>query len=384
MQFVPRPYQQKAIDAALSFFKSEEKGNGIIVLPTGAGKSICIANIAKGLDGPVLILQPNVEILTQNAQKYCSYGFRAGIYSASAGQKRIDHVTFATIGSIVKKIHLFKNVKYIIQDECESTSAKGGMYHDLFKGLPNARLVGLTATPYRLSATMEGAMLKFITRTNPRIYNKVLYYVQNSELFDAGYLSKLEYFSFDVVDRSMLRINSSGSDFAEDSLRHYYRQINMPQITIGYANRLLKKRKNLLVFCSLIVEAEEVCKGIPGAMLVTGETDKVLREKILRQFKAGIIKCVVNVGVLTCGFDHVELECVLLARSTMSLRLYYQIMGRAIRPHPNKESAWLVDLGGNIKFFGKLEELKIQVGPTGLFSVWNNKKQLTNVLFQKQ
>ena len=381
MSFQPRPYQSEAIAAAVEFFKSHDKSNAIEILPTGSGKSVVIA---KELPGKTLVFQPSKEILEQNVAKFMSYGYRAGVYSASAGSKFIDQITFATIGSVAKKHHLFRDVKHIIIDECHLVNAKDGMYFDFIKANPQAKVLGLTATPYRLSSSMDGAMLKFITRTNPRIFNKVLYYIQNDTLFNAGHLARLEYFSFNVVDRSMLRTNTSGTDFTEASLRAYYRQINMPQITIHYANRLLAKRKNLLVFCSLIEEANAVAAGVPGAVVLTGDTEKRERERILMQFKAGTIRCVINVGVLTTGFDYPELECVLIARSTMSLALYYQIIGRAMRPHPNKQSAWIVDLGGNINSFGKIETMQIRKNEKGLYAVWNGNKQLTNVLFSKQ
>ena len=389
MNFIPRPYQTEAINKAVEFFKSNEKGNAIEILPTGSGKSVVIANIARELDGQTIVFQPSVEILHQNFAKFTSYGFRAGIYSASAGSKFVDKITFATIGSVVKKKHLFKDLKYIIVDEChlvnskEDASGKKTMYNEFIKAFPNAKVLGLTATPYRLSSSMDGAMLKFLTRTKPRIFSKVLYYIQNNVLFDAGHLAKLEYFSFNVVDRRMLKTNSSGTDFTDASLRAYYRQINMPAITIGYANRLLAKRKNLLIFCSLIEEAHKVAAGIPGSVVLTGETEKGLRASILKKFKTGEIKCVINVGVLTTGFDYPELECVLLARSTMSLSLYYQMVGRGMRPHPGKESAWIVDLGGNINFFGKIETMKIEQTDGGLYFISNNGRPLTNVIFSK-
>lgn len=383
MSFHPREYQVKAIDAAVQYFRGKQNFNAFEILPTGSGKSVVIANIAAALETKTIVFQPSKEILEQNLKKFMSYGFRAGIYSASAGSKFVDHITFATIGSVIKKIHLFKECRNIIIDECHLVNSKDGMYHDFIKGIPEAKVLGLTATPYRLSTTFEGAQLKFLNRTNPRIFNKCLYYIQNKELFDAGHLAKLEYFNFNVVDRTMLKTNSTGTDFNEAALRAYYKEINMPSITVNYANRLLLKRKNLLIFCSLIEEARAVQSGIPGAEVLFGDTPKDERERILSQFKEGKIKCVINVGVLTTGFDYPELECVLIARSTMSLALYYQIVGRAMRPHPQKESAWIVDLGGNITFFGKIETMEIRINEKGLYSIWNNGRQLTNVPFSK-
>ncbi len=384
MIFTPRPYQVDAISSGLDYFHGKNNHNAFQILPTGSGKSVIISQTASELKEPSIIFQPSKEILEQNYKKFVSCGGRAGIYSASMKYKVIDKVTFATIGSVNKKHHLFRHVKNILIDECDLVNAKDGMYHGFIKSLPDAKVMGYTATPYRLTSGFDGAMLKFINRTNPRIFNKVNYWIDNSTLFDAGHLAKLEYFSFDIVDRNKLQMNSSGTDFTEYSLKNYYKAIGMEQLTINYAIRLLAKRKNLLVFCSLIAEANVVCAGIPGSVVLTGETKTKDRERILNQFRMGLIRCVINVGVLTVGFDYPELEAILLARSAMSLRLYYQIIGRGMRPHPEKESCWIVDLGGNIDFFGKIETMKIQICPKGLYSVWNNGRQLTNVTFTKK
>ena len=382
-KFTPRPYQADAIKSSVDFFSSKRKVHGLAILPTGAGKSIVIANIAKELEGNTVVFQPSKEILEQNYAKFSSYGYRASIYSASAGQKRIDKVTFATIGSVATKHRLFKDFKNIIIDECHLTNPKGGMYDDFIKSIEDCKVLGLTATPYRLSSSIDGAMLKFLTRTRPKIFTDVLSIVQTRELFDAGFLAKLKYFSFSVIDRKMLNVNSTGSDFTEASLKSYYRKIDFPKTTAYWANRIITKRKNLLVFCSLIEEAMAASRLIPGSVVLTGNTDKRQREKILSDFKNGRIKVLLNVGVLTTGFDYPELESVLIARSTMSLALYYQIVGRAMRIHPDKEDAWIVDLGGNINFFGKIETMKIVKDGKGLYSVMNNGKYLTNVTFSK-
>ena len=388
MSFQPRPYQAEAIKKGIDFFHEKKDYNAFQILPTGSGKSIVIANVAMGLPGKTLVFQPSKEILTQNYNKFTSYGYRAGIYSASAGHKFIDKLTFATIGSVAKKPHLFKDVKHIIVDECDLVNAKGGMYHDFIKSINGAKVLGLTATPYRLTSGFDGAMLKFINRTNPRIFNKCIYYIQNDILFDAGHLAPLQYYNFNVIDRTMLQTNTSGTDFTDASLKSYYRKIKMPEITVNYGIRILAKRNNCLIFCSLIDEANQVSKGIPGSVVITGETEPATRDRILAQFKSGAIRCVINVGVLTVGFDYPELESVLIARSTMSLRLYYQIIGRVMRPFTyldgSKKVGWVVDLGGNIPFFGKIETMKIKEDNKGKLSIWNNNRQLTNVTFTKK
>ena len=382
MGFQLRPYQADSVRFGVEYLQGKSNDNAVIVLPTGAGKSIVIANLIAPLEGKTIVLQPSKEILEQNYEKYSKYG-KASIYSASAGEKRIDRVTFCTIGSIINKKHLFVGLKNILIDECHLVNSDGGMYQEFINHFPQANVLGLTATPYRLSQTSEGPQLTFLTRSTLRIFNKILYYVQNNTLFDAGFLAKLEYYSFDVIDRSKLELNSSGTDFTTASLSRYYKSIDMPSRIVKYAFHILSKKPNLLIFCALITEAEQVVKRIPGAVLLTSDTKKEERERILSRFKKGIIKCVVNVGVLTTGFDYPELEAVMMARSTMSLSLFYQIVGRAMRIHPNKQNAWVVDLGGNLNQFGKIETMKIEVDSEGRFAIWNNGKQLTNVPFKK-
>jgi DNA repair protein RadD len=386
MAFQLRPYQSESINKSVDFLsRNSSKKSGLVILPTGSGKSVVIAKIIEPLEGKTIVLQPSKEILEQNFEKFSNYG-KASIYSASAGEKRIDKVTFCTIGSIINKKHLFKGLQNILIDECHLVNSDAGMYQEFIKAFPEAKVLGLTATPYRLEQTSEGPQLTFLTRSNPRIFDNVLYYVQNDLLFNSGFLAELEYYNFDVIDRSKLEVNSSGTDFTQNSLRRYYKSIDMPSRIAKTAFSILSKRKNVLIFCSLIEEAILVQKRIPDSAILTGETRKEEREKILSQFKKGTIRCLINVGVLTTGFDYPALESVLMARSTMSLSLYYQIVGRVMRiytyPDGTKKKGWFIDMGGNINFFGKIETMKIVENENG-FSIWNNGRQLTNTPFKK-
>jgi DNA repair protein RadD len=382
MSFTPRYYQAEAIEKAVAFFSDDDHRHAIEILPTGSGKSVVIANIGKQLNDKTIVLQPSKEILEQNYAKFRSYGFRAGIYSASAGSKRVENMTFATIGSVATKKHLFKEFKHIIVDECHLVNPNEGLYKDFIQSLSQAKVLGLTATPYRLTSTFEGSVLEWITSSSPSIFTDVLYYVQNKVLFDEKHLAPLEYFDINAIDRSMLQVNRKGDDFTADSIRRLFRSISFDKLTAKWANLLLAKRKNCLVFCSLLEEAYKVCALVPGSVVIDGETETSIREQILTDFKAGKIRCVINVGVLTTGFDYPELESTLLAFSTMSLSKYYQVIGRVMRPHKNKLSGWVVDLGGNIKKFGKIETMEIKF-INGYYSLWNNGRQLTDVAFSK-
>ena len=357
-----RDYQKQAVDVAVNFFQTGNKKNGIIVLPTGAGKSLVIANIAYRLDAPVLIFQPSKEILEQNYEKLCSYGVMdVGIFSASFGRKEVRKITFATIGSVKSHKDYFRLFRYVIIDECHGVNAEAGMYKDFIETI-QCKVLGLTATPYRLySSRFYGSMLRFITRTNPRIFNELLYAVQVRTLLNRGYLAPMNYYQLNVVDTSRLKVNSTGADFTDASVRRYYREIKFNDSLENIVRRLLVAgRTSILVFTRFIDEATHLARAFSDcAAVVSSDTSKGDREAILRAFKQKQIKVVANVGVLTTGFDFPELATVVLARPTMSLALYYQMCGRAIRPFPGKVS-WVVDLCGNYKRFGRVDDLELR------------------------
>jgi DNA repair protein RadD len=382
MSYVLRPYQREAVEAAVSYLKSESKDNAIEVLPTGAGKSLVLANVAKELGAPVLIFQPSKEILEQNYEKLLSYGYQASIYSACMGQKEVSNITFATIGSVIRKADLFKEFRYVIIDECHCVNSKEGMYSAFLKQLEGARILGLTATPYRfVTDGFGGSILKFLTRTRPRVFHDVIYYVQNRTLFEGGFLAKLRYLSPGGFDRSRLQLNSTGADFDDQSVRNYYRDSKFQDMVVDVITREMETRRNALVFTRFVEEAEYLVSRVPGAAIVTAETPKAEREKLINGFRSGRIKVICNVGVLVLGFDYPELETIIIARPTMSLALFYQMIGRGIRPHPVKECTEVVDMCGNLKLFGKVEDLRLINGGNGKWFISSNGRQLTNAYY---
>ena len=381
-KYILRPYQQKAVDAAVRFLKGPGKHNGIEVLPTGSGKSLVIASLVKELGRPTLIFQPSKEILEQNYDKLTAHGYHASIFSASMGKKDLSNITFATIGSTINVKELFRVFRYVIIDECHWVNAKSGMYKDFVDSLTGIKALGFTATPYRLSKDgFGGSILKFLTRTRPRVFHELVYYVQNRELFDAGYLAKLEYVVARGFDRSRLQVNTTGADYTDRSVQKYYASSQFPDRLVNVVRKEMENRKNALVFTRFVNEARYVVDRIPGTALVTGETPKRERENVIDGFKRGDIHVVCNVGVLTTGFDYPELETVILARPTMSLALYYQMIGRGVRPHPAKEHTKVVDLCGNIQLFGRVENLEIVDGGNGKWFITNGRRRLTNVYY---
>jgi len=387
MNYILRPYQQDASDKAIEFFQSEKKYNAIMVLPTGSGKSLIIADIANRLNEPILIFQPSKEILEQNFAKLQSYGvWDCSIYSASFNSKEISRITFAMIGSVRTKPEFFNHFKYVIIDECHLVNSKNSdtMYNSFLSKL-NCKVIGLTATPYRLTTDgYGGSILKFITRTRPRIFNEMIYHVQIKELSELGYLAKMEYYHINIVDPEKLQVNTTGADYTDKSVQSHYKDIGFNEKLKDVILRLLKAgRKNILVFTRFVDEAKELSESLGNiAEWVSAESSKKERESVLNRFKSGDIKVVCNVGILTTGFDFPELETIVLARPTMSLALYYQMIGRAMRPHENKTSAWIVDLCQIFKRFGKVEDLELKAEKNALWAIYSRRKQLTNVYYE--
>jgi len=421
-----RPYQQEAADRAVSFFNdSKANYNAIEMLATAAGKSLIISEIASRLKGNTLVFCPSKEILQQNYSKYLSYGLHnAGIYSASAGRKEIMPVTFATIQSAINNKELFKNFHHIIVDEAHKVNAKAGEYKKFFDMVP-AKVLGLTATPYRLT-TQQGievcgefkpngtynriqffmrggfrprpgvkvcsrANLKFLTRTIPRVFSKLIYYVQTSDLVSQGYLTKPSYFQLSPNgwDGNNLVVNSTGADYTDKSVYDEYQRTDMSGFLASVVNRLLapkdgKKRHGILVFTRFIDEANKLKDVIDGCEVVTGNTPQDERDRIIDRFKNGEIKVLANANVLSTGFDYPDLDTVVMARPTRSLSLYSQIVGRLMRLRSDNKpkEAWFVDLCGNIDMFGKVEDLSLKdINGKGAWAIFDGDRQMTNVLF---
>lgn len=352
-----------------------------------SGKSLIIADIADRLNEHLLIFQPSKEILEQNFAKLQSYGvLDCSIYSASFNSKEISRITFAMIGSVRNKPEFFSHFKYVIIDECHGVNSKNsGTMYNTFLSTLDAKVLGLTATPYRLSTDgFGGSILKFITRTRPRIFSDMIYHVQIKELADAGFLSKLEYYQINIVDPSKLQLNTTRADYTDQSVKKHYSDIQFNLKLKEVIERLVKAgRKNILVFTRFVAEAQELSDYFKGlSEMVSGETPKKERERILKGFKSGEIKIVANVGVLTTGFDFPELETIVLARPTMSLALYYQMIGRAMRPHESKSSAWIIDLCQTYKRFGSVENLELKAERNNLWAIYSGNTQLTNKYYE--
>lgn len=341
-----RKYQDESISAALS---SE---NGICVAPTGSGKSVICAGIVNKSSGSTLVLQPSLEILQSNVAKAQAIGIDAAIFSASAGKKDVGRVTYATIGSIIKKLDLFSGVENIVIDECHLVNAKGGMYEALISTLKPVHLIGLTATPYRLQSNSFGSSMKILTRTKPKIFEDILHVINPVELVQQGFLLEPEFIQIEN-DQSMLRVNSTGAEFTESSQIQFASKNNIKQKIVELIHGI--SHKHILVFCDSVADSKSIVQSLIDAGLSAAEinanTPAKTRADDLAKFQSGEIRIMVNVGTLTTGYDFPGLDCIIDGSATMSAALHYQKIGRVVRPYPNKKPV-VYDLAGNVKRLG--------------------------------
>ena len=369
-----RPYQKEAVAKGVAHLKNKDKA-GIIYLPTGSGKSYVISGIANEINEPILILQPTKEILQQNYDKMLMYGFNdIKIYSASFNSKEIGKFTYTTIGSIYKKPELFKHFKFVLIDEAHCYSPKNfeGMYNKFFRAISDPHIVGLTATPYRIvnkytkkeNELFYTGHLQMLNRIHPFFFKEIIYKVENKELIDQGYLAKPIYvFPDKSFDSAEIKMNSTNNDFDNDSLDKYTTLPSRLKKVLDSVTKYYNERKYFLIFASSVRQANELSyllaeNGFDNETIF-GHTPSAERDKIINDFRNGKNRIVINCQVLTLGFDFPELDCIILARPTISLALLYQMVGRGFRPYPNKKDFLVIDCTNTVQKLGRPETIVI-------------------------
>lgn len=378
------PMQQVAVQKAIEYFESKDDKPVIMVAPTAYGKSIVISEIAR-LIGKVLVIQPSKELLEQNYQKLIALGGNASIYSASMGTKEIGDITYATIGSIKNIAPLFKQagVKAVLVDEVHLMPVNAGaMFGGFVRDLGIKKVIGLTATPFRLGnyTSLSGENYSQLNMLTSRkkgcgYFKKIIYCCQIHEIISAGRWSPLKYEFQDFVSTA-LRVNSTGAEFTEKSVKDAYEQNDLN----GRIDRYIKEsdRKHILIFVPTVEAAYALSERIWGSAVVHGELPKSERDWVINNFRSGKTRVVINVNVLSVGFDYPEIDCIILARPTMSLAWLYQAIGRGTRIHPNKVDCLIVDFVGVIQRFGKIENLVIEAR-YGSDEVWSGNRKLSSV-----
>lgn len=358
-----RDYQQKAIDMLYDWFDKNDEGNPCLVLPTGSGKSHIIAAFVKhavqSYPGTrVLMLTHVKELIEQNAEKMREHWKNApmGIYSASLNKRCLtEPITFAGIQSIVRRAKLLGHIDIVIVDEAHSINhGDAGNYRKLINELkeinPDLRVVGLTASPFRLGHGM-------IHEGDDVIFNALIEPVQIETLVHEGFLAPLRSkhtdFKIDVNN-----VKKRGGEFVAGELERAVDTQNNNEKAVKETIIRAADRKSWLVFCTGVDHARHMSElfnehGI-AADCVTGETPQSERDAIIKRFKSGELRVLTNMNVLTTGFDYPGIDCLVMLRPTLSPGLYLQMAGRGMRTAPGKDDCLVLDFAGNVRRHGPI------------------------------
>ena len=356
-----RDYQQRTLNDLYKWLETKQ-GNPCVVMPTGSGKSHIVAALCKDAlqqwpETRILMLTHVKELIEQNAEKMLHHWPDAplGIYSASIGKKQIDHITFAGIQSIRNKADQLGHVDLVIIDECHLVSHKDeGSYRTLLSALshinPSLRVVGLTATPYRLGHGL-------IT-DKPALFDALIEPVSIEELVHKGYLSPLRS-KVTSAKLDVSGVHKRGGEYIEAELQKAVNTDKNNLAVVQEVIRLAEDRKAWLFFCAGVDHAQMIAfvlqtiYGIP-AECITGETPKAERERIIADFKAGKLRALTNANVLTTGFDYPDIDLIAMLRPTMSASLYVQMAGRGMRPKSHTDHCLVLDFAGVVATHGPI------------------------------
>lgn len=363
-----RPYQQEAIDSIYTYFEEGNKGNPLIVAPTGSGKSHIIASFIQGVfekypDEKILILSHVKEILQQNSQKLmqaCPW-LPVGIYSAGLGSRRISRVTVAGIQSVYKRAREFGDFSLVLVDEAHLVPKKGtGRYLTFLENLrkynTNIKVIGFTATPFRLDSGL-------LCEGEGKLFTDIIYDIPITELIDDGYLSPLVGKN-SATQADLSKVKIRGGEFVAKEAAAAMDKEVLTREAVRECLRFASDRKSWLVFCTGIKHAHHVSDVLNAnhikSVVVTGDTPALERERILASFKAGKIRALVNCDVLTTGFDAPNTDAIILLRPTQSVGLYVQIVGRGSRLSEGKKDCLVLDFAGNFDRHGPIDQIVIK------------------------
>lgn len=359
MPFTLRPYQREAVSATLEYFRRHTHP-AVIVLPTGAGKSLVIAELAKLARGRVLVLAHVKELVAQNHAKYCAWGLEADIFAAGLQQRQSrGKVVFGSVQSVARNLDQFEqSFSLLIVDECHRIGDDDdSQYQQIIQHLrqtnPQLRLLGLTATPYRLG---KGWIYHYhyhgmIRGDEHSLFRDCIYELPLRYMIKHGFLVPPERLDMPIVkyDFSKLAARSNGLFSEIDLNRELKRQQRITPHIVSQIVEYAQTRLGVMIFAATVEHAREIHRLLPEgqAALVSADTPSAERDSLIDAFKQQRLRYLVNVAVLTTGFDAPHVDLIAILRPTESVSLYQQIVGRGLRLFPGKTSCLILDYAGN-------------------------------------
>ncbi len=339
-----RPYQREAIEAVLTA-RQQGLRRMLISLPTGAGKTVIFAHLARLAKRQVLVLAHREELLGQAREKLQRALGQSSVVALERGTQRAPadaRVLVCSIRSLheerLSKILRGRDIGLIVYDECHHAAAEDnlrvlrqmGVFDDAFSGT----LLGFTATTERGDG-----------RGLDDVFERIVYARSLPEMITDGFLAPLV--GYRVTTHADLRnLSAGGRDFSEDELAEAV-DIEDRNALVARAIQELARDRRTIAFCVTVEHARHLANalrvlGVPAAV-VHGGMPSGERARVLADFRAGRFAVLSNVGVLTEGFDDPEVSCIALARPTRSAGLYAQCVGRGTRLHAGKQNCLILD-----------------------------------------
>lgn len=360
-----RDYQQQAVDSAWEFLR-EQDGHPVLCLPTGSGKSLVIAELARHAveewEGRVLVVTHVHELIQQNADKFriLAPGLKVGIHSASAGSRDTESdVVFVQIQSAHRHPELFGRRDLVLVDECHLISNnQGTMYQRFLDGVTqvtsHARVIGLTATPFRLDGPIIGPGC---------LFQDIAFDADLTTLVERGFLSPLVTTTPGrKLSADLSSVGKSGGEYVLAQLGRAMTSGDLVSRTVEDILDRTADRKSVIVFASTVQHGQQVLDEFRRrgavASFVSGETPGLERGWTVDEFKRGAVRFLVNVNCLSTGFDHPGTDCVVSLRPTESVGLWLQQIGRGLRTAPGKTDCLVLDYSGNLQKFGPINLIK--------------------------
>lgn len=368
-----RDYQREAVDAIFSYWDrapstTEKPASPLVVMPTGSGKSPTIGETVRRLVQDygcrVAIVTHRAELIVQDTKAVRSVWPDApiGIYSAGLSRREVRPITVCGIQSIARKPALLGRIDVMIVDECHLVSpTEGAQYHSTIAKLreenPDMRLLGFTATPYRLG---QG----YLTEGDDALFTAIAYTVEVKKLITDGWLSPVVT-GYATASISLDEVGVRMGEFAAKDLEM---ASDVDRVNVAVADDVKLAidggRTSALVFGTSVAHAKRLrnelqMRGI-STETITGETPREERDRIIALFKARGLRAITSCDVLTTGFDAPVVDVLALVRPTMSPSLYVQMVGRGMRLATEKRDCLILDYGGNIARHGPVDDVRVK------------------------
>lgn len=355
MQVTLRDYQQAAVDRLRDTYAGGDRAP-LLVLPTGGGKTVTFAYITQNATRRgkrTLILVHRQELLRQSSETLNGLGVPHGLIAAGEGFSLQMPAQVASVQTLIRRLQILDRAGWapdlIVIDEAHHATA--GSWRQVIEHFPNARLLGVTATPCR----QDG---KGLGLEAGGVFDALVEGPQIAELIDRGFLAPPEVYAPPMV-ADLTGLRSRMGDYAQNEAAD---RMDKPTVTgdaVAHYARLCPGVP-AIAFCVSVAHAEHVAEQFRAsgwaAASLDGSMHDTDRRQRIRDLAEGRLQVLTSCDIISEGTDIPVVGAAILLRPTQSTGLYLQQVGRALRLYPGKRSAIILDHVGNVQRHGMPDE----------------------------